>query len=338
MWQAAGMSSATSYETCDFCGFDAEEWNDQDAVKTVGLAGELARLWTADVSERIATERSVRPTPADEWSILEFATHLGDTAERMHRVITAALDGAAIQPGDASQAPPAGGGLVLALDESIAELGNNCTALAATLSKLAADQWAATANDGMHAHEVRSLSRHVVHDLLHHLIEIAEIRAAAGDGLRPQEGAVVQLSSSGGGVPKNAVESAVVGRRGIVGDTQKARVHHGRPWQALCLWSSDVIDALVAEGDGLFPGAAGENITVNGINWSSLRGGTILEIGEVRCQLSAPAMPCSKISQWFAARDSSRIDHGKHPGWSRWYASVLQPGTISTGDAVRIIS
>ena len=65
MWQAAGMSSATSYETCDFCGFDAEEWNDQDAVKTIGLAGELARLWTADVSERIATERSVRPTPAD---------------------------------------------------------------------------------------------------------------------------------------------------------------------------------------------------------------------------------------------------------------------------------
>jgi MOSC domain-containing protein YiiM len=174
-----------------------------------------------------------------------------------------------------------------------------------------------------------------VHALWHELVDLAQKRDRRSP-VAPQHGTVEQISASDGGVPKLAVAAAEVGRRGALGDRQRTRLHHGRPWQALCLWSGDVIDALVAEGHPISPGAAGENVTVRGIDWSRLRAGSVLDIGTVRCQLSAPAMPCSNINRWFADCDSRRIDHERHPGWSRWYASVLQPGHLATGDAVEV--
>ena len=175
-----------------------------------------------------------------------------------------------------------------------------------------------------------------VHRLWHRLVSIADLRRAKGDVVETPKGAVTQISRSRGGVPKLAVESADVDRRGIVGDVQKTRVHHGRPWQALCLWSADVIDTLVAEGHPIAPGAAGENLTIGGIEWASLRAGTIIDIGAVRCQLSAPATPCSKNKRWFRNGEIDRMDHDLHPGSSRWYASVLVPGSVTTGDPVTV--
>jgi MOSC domain-containing protein YiiM len=173
-----------------------------------------------------------------------------------------------------------------------------------------------------------------VHALWHGLVSIARQRRADGDVPTAQTGSVAQINRSGGGVPKVAVPSATVGRRGLEGDVQATRFHHGRPWQALCLWSADVIDALIAEGHPIGPGAAGENVTIAGLDWSQLRAGTVIDIGSVRCQLSAPAAPCSKNRKWFIGGEISRMDHDLHPGWSRWYASVLRTGTIATGDPV----
>jgi MOSC domain-containing protein YiiM len=124
----------------------------------------------------------------------------------------------------------------------------------------------------------------------------------------------------------------------VEGDVQAARVHHGRPWQALCLWSAEVIDAFAADGHPIAFGSAGENVTIAGLDWAMLRAGTIIELGSgpdaVRCQLSAPATPCTKNAQWFTDRDIWRIDHDRHPDQTRWYASVLRPGTVSAGDPV----
>lgn len=173
-----------------------------------------------------------------------------------------------------------------------------------------------------------------VHRLWHRLVSIADVRRANGDAIASQNGSVSQISRSGGGVPKRAVDSAVVDRHGIVGDVQKTRLHHGRPWQALCLWSAEVVDGLAAEGHPIEAGSAGENITIRGVEWSSMRGGAIIDIGSVRCQLSAPATPCSKNRRWFRDGDIGQMDHDLHPGRSRWYASVLRPGSIRSGEPV----
>ncbi|RLE20847.1 MAG: MOSC domain-containing protein [Actinobacteria bacterium] len=147
-------------------------------------------------------------------------------------------------------------------------------------------------------------------------------------------GVIVGLRASGGGVPKQEIPRAIVGVGGIEGDTQAHRVHHGRPWQALCLYSVEVIEALCVEGHPIAPGSVGENLTIEGVDWTRMRGGLTLEIGDVRCRVSAPAHPCYQLESFFQGADVSRIAHSEHPGWSRWYASVLHGGTIRPGDTV----
>ena len=65
---------------------------------------------------------------------------------------------------------------------------------------------------------------------------------AAGQLPGRSEGTVVQLSVSPGGLPKLPVDVAEVTWKGMDGDRQATRLHHGRPWQALCIWSAEVID------------------------------------------------------------------------------------------------
>ncbi len=173
------------------------------------------------------------------------------------------------------------------------------------------------------------------HAVMHRLDELAAIRRS-DDSFEPMVGAVASIQVSSGGVPKSAVAEAIVGPGGIEGDGQNNRHHHGRPWQALCVYSSERLDELVAEGHPIGPGAAGENLTISGVDWSRMRGGLTIEIGDVRLRTSSPAAPCHKIGDCFTERHWNRIDHVERPGWSRWYASVLAGGAIRPGDPVTI--
>jgi MOSC domain-containing protein YiiM len=146
-------------------------------------------------------------------------------------------------------------------------------------------------------------------------------------------GTVRHLHVSDGGVPKQPRTSVEIGFRGVIGDRQKTRFHHGRPWQALSIWSAEVIDALRAEGHPVSHGSTGENITVEGIAWAEVRAGVRLRIGTALAQVSVFALPCHKIAASFLDRDMNRIHHDRGPV-SRVYATVLEPGGVSLGDAV----
>jgi MOSC domain len=166
------------------------------------------------------------------------------------------------------------------------------------------------------------------------LLQQAARRLAAAGQFARGEGAVHGLFVSGGGVPKLPVDEVEVDVRGVVGDVQKTKKHHGRPWQALCIWSKEKVDLLAAEGHPISCGAAGENISVTGIEWADVRPGTRLQIGGVLAEASLYALPCHKNRRWFADRDSMRMHHETEPGISRMYASVLEPGIVRTGDRV----
>ena len=174
-----------------------------------------------------------------------------------------------------------------------------------------------------------------VRALMHELDRLAAARRA-DDPFEPMHGVIATLHASDGGVPKRSIASAEVDAAGIVGDRQANRQHHGRPWQALCVFSIDVIDALAAEGHPIRAGSVGENLTIGGVDWGRMRGGLTIEIGEVQLRTSSPAAPCHKIGDSFVDRDWNRIDHASRPGRARWYASVLNGGTVSPGDAVTI--
>ena len=175
-------------------------------------------------------------------------------------------------------------------------------------------------------------------DVREDLPAVWEAMQAAGPALRAAgqlppraTGLVDSVHRGSGGVPKPSVEHVDVVFSGVVGDVQLARQHHGRPWQALCIWSTEVIERFNAEGHRLFPGAAGENITLSGFDWALIRPGVRMRIGEVLCDVSAFALPCSKNARWFEGRRYNAMHHDFGPV-SRVYATVLQPGQIRAGD------
>ena len=152
----------------------------------------------------------------------------------------------------------------------------------------------------------------------------------------PCRGVVAGLFLSDGGVPKLAIDTVEVGFRGVIGDRQASRVHHGRPWQALCLWSADVVAEHAAAGHPIRPGSAGENISLRGIDWSRIRPGVQVTVGTVGVTVTSYAIPCHKNARWFADGDYERMSHERSDR-SRVYARVDSPGRISVGDEAHVV-
>lgn len=148
-------------------------------------------------------------------------------------------------------------------------------------------------------------------------------------------GRVDRINRSDGGVPKLPVEAVEVDFAGVVGDRQGNRTHHGRPWQALCLWSTEVIAAFAAEGHPLVAGAAGENLTISGFDWAAMHAGLRLRIGSVLAETTMWAVPCRHNAQWFTDGRFDRMHADRGPV-SRIYATVIEPGRIATGDAMTL--
>ena len=154
-------------------------------------------------------------------------------------------------------------------------------------------------------------------------------------------GTVRALLRSKGGVPKVAVQERTVQitEEGLAGDWQLDRKEHGGPERALCLFSLEVIETLQREGHPITVGAAGENITISGLDWSLLKAGTQLLLGEtILIEISRDAAPCKTIAHCFLNGEFVRISEKKHPGSSRMYARVLRGGALSLGASVRVVA
>ena len=139
-------------------------------------------------------------------------------------------------------------------------------------------------------------------------------------------------------MPKTSVHEALLEATGLVGDKQAHRLFHGGPERALCLYSLEVIRALQAEGHPIYPGSAGENLTISGLDWAQLAPGVRLALGdEVIVELSNYTVPCKTIAASFTGGAFERISHKKYPGWARLYARVRQTGRLTVGQKVRVI-
>lgn len=147
-----------------------------------------------------------------------------------------------------------------------------------------------------------------------------------------EQGAVVSVNVSPGGVPKLPVSSARVSATGAEGDRQRNLEFHGGLDRALCLYSLERIEALQREGHPIAPGTTGENLTIGGLDWDLVVPGATLRIGDLTVEITAYASPCTTIRPSFADGNSNRISQKKHPGWSRVYARVRGEGVIRVGD------
>ena len=112
---------------------------------------------------------------------------------------------------------------------------------------------------------------------------------------------------------------------------------HGGVDQAVCLYSVEAIARVAADGHTAFPGAFGENLTLEGIEMDSLAEGDRLAIGEdgLVIEMTKYAGPCKTQAHWFIDGRFARISHKTHPNDARWYARVISEGPVRPGDAVR---
>jgi MOSC domain-containing protein YiiM len=142
-----------------------------------------------------------------------------------------------------------------------------------------------------------------------------------------------------GGVPKLPVRSAKLVIDGVEGDFNKFRTakRGGSPARAVCIYSLERIEALQEEGHPISLGTTGENLTIEGLDWSALEIGMRMKIGKSTIELTEPCAPCNVIADSFKDRKSVRIDHDVERGWSRWLASVIDEGIVAVGDFVGII-
>ena len=331
-WRVMTTLEPAPIENCDECGFRWDGYTDEQAVGVFLVAGGLFRAVLDGVDLDLANTRPV----VESWSILEYVDHVRASMWIWRFVVDAAVGdlGLDLRTGGA---PPMDPDVKRfdAVESTIAAMEAESAELFTVLIGLVPDHWDRTTPVPMGVVDQRWVARHAVHEILHHLHDVGRIRAHLGDGVPSQTGSVAQLNIGSGGVPKNPVAEAEVTVAGMTGDHHNDRVHHGRGFQALCLYSKDVIEALNAEGHPIYPGAAGENITVEGIDWTTLRPGTVISIGDdVTIELSSYATPCAKNAAWFADREFRRMLHDTNPGWSRIYATVLAPGRVRTGDQV----
>ena len=148
-------------------------------------------------------------------------------------------------------------------------------------------------------------------------------------------GSVAAINISNGGVPKRRVSGAQVSRLGLEKDTQDDKKHHGGPERAVCLYSLERIRSLQTEGHPIDIGTAGENVTVEGIDWERIVPGVTIRIGEqLLLEVVSFTNPCKTIRASFIAGEFIRIAQKLHPGWSRVYARVMVEGQIHFGDRI----
>lgn len=150
-------------------------------------------------------------------------------------------------------------------------------------------------------------------------------------------GRVASVNTSPGGVPKLPLDEAWVGALGLSGDGHNEPVpSHGGPDKAVSLYAVESIARVAADGHTAFPGAFGENLTLEGVEMGTLAPGDRLRIGNrAVIEIVEHAQPCQTIAHWFVDRRIARISGKAHPEDVRWYARVIVEGTVRTGDAVR---
>jgi MOSC domain-containing protein YiiM len=129
-----------------------------------------------------------------------------------------------------------------------------------------------------------------------------------------------------------------VGRLGLEGDRVANTRVHGGPEQALLMYAASHYPLWEAElgRDGLTHGAFGENLTVSTLTEESVCIGDVLDIGEVRLQVSQPRQPCATLARRHQVRDMITLVQGN--GRSGWYLRVLREGELAAGDPIVVVN
>lgn len=127
------------------------------------------------------------------------------------------------------------------------------------------------------------------------------------------------------------------GALGLTGDGVHDTSCHGGPWQAILMYSAEHYPKWNVElgRSDMGPGMFGENLTVTGLDESTVCVGDRLRIGEVDVEVTIPRGPCNTLAQWLGEKDIIRLVLGNHR--SGWYLKVLSEGYLELRMEVQVL-
>lgn len=143
-------------------------------------------------------------------------------------------------------------------------------------------------------------------------------------------GIVLSVCVGPGGIPKHPVDSARVGELGLSDDGHSFHAHGGKQ-RAVCLFSIEDYRSLQADEVRVeAPGAFGENLLTEGLDYADLRSGDHLAVGrEVLLEIHDVREPCGSLKQIDRRFPNLML------GRSGWVCRVLRGGELRPGQPIR---
>jgi MOSC domain-containing protein YiiM len=139
-------------------------------------------------------------------------------------------------------------------------------------------------------------------------------------------------------IGKTRVEGPVrAGTLGLTGDGVHDTSCHGGPWQAILMYCAEHYPKWNVElgRSDMGPGMFGENLTVSGMDETTVCIGDRLKMGEVEVEVTTPRGPCSTLAQWLGEKEIIRLVLANHR--SGWYLKVLTEGALEAGMQVELL-
>ncbi|MDD9880320.1 MAG: MOSC domain-containing protein [Candidatus Marinimicrobia bacterium] len=142
------------------------------------------------------------------------------------------------------------------------------------------------------------------------------------------------------GLPKMPINTANVTFSGIDGDYNRFRKKKkdNDPDMAIMIISTDILFELNQEGWPVQPGDLGENLTLSGMDYGSIKPGQQYKIGDVILEISFICDPCSNLYALpYVGEDRGPEFIKTLMNRRGWYARVLTRGIMKPGDGVALL-
>lgn len=150
-------------------------------------------------------------------------------------------------------------------------------------------------------------------------------------GMSTTRPTILSLNVSPGGIPKIPVSPVELTPSGLAGDGHN-HDKHCTPQQAVSILDAEDLLDLSAEGFDVYPGAMGENITVQDLDVDELEiGDRLFFSGGVSVELTKRRSPCYVLD----AIDPE-LKHASR-GRIGWYGKVLEPGHVHDGEEISVV-
>lgn len=128
-----------------------------------------------------------------------------------------------------------------------------------------------------------------------------------------------------------------LGYEGFRGDEQADRKNHGGVDRAVCVYPASHYaywrEAL--DIPDLPFGAFGENLTLDGIDETSVRIGDRFAIGGAEVEVSQPRQPCWKLGRRWKVKDLAH--QVEQTGFTGFYFRVVKHGYVRSGDRLEFL-